>query len=70
MNGNELLKKLKKLARKQGTYVKLDKAHGKGSHSTLRYGDRKTIIKDGRKEIGKGLLRSMLKDLGLTEDDL
>lgn len=70
MNGNELLRKLKKLADKRNSYVKLDKSHGKGSHSTLHFGDKKTTFKDGRKEIGRGLLRAMLKDLGLDESDI
>lgn len=29
-----------------------------------------TTVKDRKKEIGPGLLKAMLKDLGLTEKDL
>ena len=43
---------------------------GKGGHGTLSYGRRKTIVKDRRKEVGAGLLAKMLRDLGLTLDDL
>jgi len=37
MNGNELLKKIRKLAKRKNKYLMLFKAHGKGSHSTLKY---------------------------------
>ena len=68
MNGNELLKKLKKHGKKKGQKVVYDKAHGKGSHGTIYFGDKRTTLKDPRKEIGKGLLQSMLDDLGIDED--
>lgn len=70
MNGNELLKKIKKVAKAQGKECRLVKAHGKGSHSTLYFGDKKTIIKDLKKEIGPGLLSAMLEQLGLIRDDI
>ena len=40
-----------------------------GSHGTLYAGDRKTTVKDRKKEIGKGLLGKMLVDLGIDWDD-
>ena len=70
MNGKELLEKLKKLAKQQNEHIEVLKSRGKGSHGTLYYGYRKTILKDPKKEIGKGLLGSMLKDLGLTKEDI
>ena len=70
MNGKELIKKLKKLARLRDEQLKVLKARGKGSHGTLYYGDRRTILKDPKKEIGKGLLNSMLEDLGLDKEDI
>jgi hypothetical protein len=36
----------------------------------LYYGARFTTLKDRKKEIGPGLLRAMLDQLGLTKDDL
>ena len=48
----------------------VDRRQGKGSHCTLRFAGRKTTLKDLRKEIGAGLLRAMLNDLGLTPRDL
>lgn len=70
MDGNELLKKIKKLAKRKNKHLELFRAHGKGSHSTLKFGDKKTIIKDLKKEIGPGLLSKMLKQLEIDKDEL
>ena len=48
--------------------VRFVASQGAGSHGTLHAGDRKTTVKDRRKEIGKGLLK-MLADLGIEKDD-
>ena len=42
---------------------------GPGSHGTLYVGNRKTTVKDRKKEIGKGLLGKMLGDLGIEKGD-
>ncbi|HBO5298399.1 type II toxin-antitoxin system HicA family toxin [Pseudomonas aeruginosa] len=40
----------------------------KGSHFKAYYGDRQTIFPDhGAKEIGEGLRKKILKDLGLKD---
>lgn len=70
MNGNEPLKRLKKIAKERNFSIKVITERGKGSHSTLYFGDKYTIIKDRKKEIGPGLLIKMLKDLGLDKSDL
>ncbi len=70
MNGNEFLKKLKKLAKAKGVDSFLVTSHGKGSHGTVYFGKRFTTIKDRKKEIGVGLLKSMLKDLGIEISEL
>lgn len=70
MNGNELLKKLKGLGKQRGIPVTIEKHHGKGSHATLYFGDNRTTMKDRKKEIGKGLLNSMLADLGIDKDEI
>jgi len=36
----------------------------------LRIGNKKTILKDRKKEIGPGLLNQMLKDLGISRNDI
>jgi hypothetical protein len=48
----------------------LRRGPGKGSHGRLYYGGRFTTLKDRTKEIGPGLLKAMLDQLGLTKDDL
>lgn len=42
--------------------------HPKGSHGRLYYGERFTTLKDRKKEIGPGLYRKMLRDLGIEEE--
>jgi mRNA interferase HicA len=70
MNGNELLRRLKKVAREKSLILGVVRERGKGSHGTLYLGDRFTVIKDRKKEIGPGLLRKMLNDLGLEKSDI
>ena len=70
MNGAEFVKKIKAAAKLRELSFRLDASRGKGSHSTLYLGDSFTIVKDRKKEIGPGLLASMLTDLGLTKEDL
>lgn len=66
MNGAEFIKKVKAAAKGKGLSCGLDASRG----ATLYLGDRFTIVKDRKKEIGPGLLASMIADLGLTKEDL
>ena len=70
MNGHEFERKIKRIGRQRNVRVSFDVGHGKGSHGRLYYGDRFTTLKDRRKEIGAGLLKAMLDQLGLTRTDL
>ncbi len=70
MNGNELLKKLRKIARERNLRLEFVRERGKGSHGTLYLGDRHTVMKDRKKEIGPGLLCKMLANLGLDKSDI
>ena len=70
VNGHEFERKIKRIGRDRGVTVSFDAGHGKGSHGRLYYGDRFTTLKDRRKEIGPGLLKAMLDQLGLTRADL
>lgn len=65
MNGNEFLRRLKRYGRQHGLKVVLDEKRGKGSHATVFLGERYTVLKDRKKELGSGLLRAMLGDLGV-----
>ena len=70
MNGSELIRLLRKLAKKRDIALVIEKHHGKGSHATLYFGVNRTTIKDRKKEIGNGLLKSMLNDLDINKDEL
>ena len=70
MKADEFIKAIRKLGKARGVVVRLEKRRGKGSHATLYYDDKKTTVKDRKKEVGAGLLNAMLKQLGLTKKDL
>ena len=70
MNGNEFLRKLRRLARKLELDLRIDETHGKGSHARVWLGMRGTTLKDRRKEIGPGLLHDMCRQLGIRPEDL
>jgi len=69
VNGNEFLRRLKQYGRQRGLQVVLDEKRGKGSHATVFLGERYTVLKDRKKELGKGLLRAMLSDLGVDSGE-
>ena len=70
VNGREFIARVRKLARGTGIPVRFDRARGKGSHGTLYFGDRHTVVKDRRKPLKTGTLRGMCKQLGIDLDDL
>ncbi|MFY9972081.1 MAG: type II toxin-antitoxin system HicA family toxin [Roseiarcus sp.] len=70
MLGSEFERRIRKVGRKRGVPVSFDSSHGKGSHGRLYFGGRFTTLKDRKKEIGPGLLKAMLDQLGLTKEDL
>lgn len=69
MNGHEFWKRLKRYGHRNGQIVWFDPVQGHGSHGMVHFGERKTVLKDRTKEIGTGLLRKMLKDLGIDPKD-
>jgi mRNA interferase HicA len=70
MTGDEFARKVKRLGHARGVPVSFDRGHGKGSHGRLYYGNSFTTLKDRKKDIGPGLLKAMLNQLGLTKQDL
>lgn len=70
MNGHEFERLLRKLARRNGVTAYFEAGRGKGSHGRLYYGNRFTTLKDRRKEIGPGLLKAMLDQLGIARQEL
>ncbi len=69
MKGREFIERISGIGRERGVPVRIDTERGKGSHVTLYYGSRFTIVKDRRKDIGPGLLSSMIRQLGLARRD-
>lgn len=70
MNGRQFIAKVRKLGRSRGLTVYFVASKGRGSHGTLYFGGRKTTVKDRKKDIGKGLLAQMLRDIGIGPDEL
>ena len=69
MNGRQFIARVRRWARPRSLEVRFAASQGPGSHGTLYAGDRKTTVKDRKKEIGKGLQAKMLADLGIDRND-
>ena len=70
MNGREFVARVRKLARRNGVTVRFDRTRDKGSHGTLHYGDRRTVVKDRKKPRKTGTLVGMCKQLGIDPNEL
>ena len=70
MTGDEFTKCIRRLGRERGVTVRFEPRKGKGSHGRLYFGHRFTTMKDRRKKIGQGLLSAMLRQLGLSREDI
>lgn len=68
MTGREFIRRLRRLGRKRGVQVTVEATRGKGSHQTVCYGARRTIVQSG--EIPSGTLRAMCRQLGIDPRDL
>ena len=69
VTGREFIRRVTRIGRERQVEVAIDMERGKGSHIILYYGSFRTIVKDRRKEIGPGLLASMIRDLRLEGND-
>jgi mRNA interferase HicA len=70
VKGSELVRRLRKVGRQRGSVVELVPERGKGSHCTLYFGERFTVVRNLKDELKTGTLHAMLKQLGLTPQDL
>jgi len=70
MTGQEFLRRLRALGRRKGVEVYVDARRGKGSHAVIYFGDRKAASPDRRKRLAKGTLKALVRQLGISEDDL
>lgn len=70
MRGSEFIRLVRRIARRRGVTVEFSAERGKGSHTTLTYGGRVTVVRNPKDELKTGTLHAMLRQLGLTLDDL
>lgn len=70
MTGAEFLRKLKLLADRRHLVIHFDHKRGKGSHGTIHFGPKRTVLPNIKRELPSGTLRAILKQLGLTPQDL
>ncbi len=70
MRGNEFIRKVQKYAKSAGLTCEWRADRGKGSHGVLILGDRRTVVRNPKDELKTGTYYAMLKQIGLTEQDL
>lgn len=70
MTGHEFIRRIRRLGRQRGIKVEFVPERGKGSHGTLDFGARLTIVRNPKDELKTGTLHGMLAQLGLTRTDL
>ncbi len=70
VKGSDLIQRLKKLAQQRNQKCWVDHKRGKGSHATLYFGERFTIIRNPKDELKTGTLHAMLKQLGVDKNDI
>jgi len=70
MKGGEFIKRVKKLAKAKGVPFEINRERGKGSHITLYYADRYTILRNRKDELKTGTYHAMLKQLGIDKSEI
>ncbi|MEA3643858.1 MAG: type II toxin-antitoxin system HicA family toxin [Lamprobacter sp.] len=70
MKGSEFIQRVKRYAKAHALFCHVDQKRGKGSHVTLYLGDRLTTVRNPKDELKTGTLNAMLKQLGLSLNDL
>ena len=70
MKGSEFIRKAQMLAKVRGLPSRVDEKRGKGSHVTLYFGERITVVRNPKDELKTGTLHAMCKQLGIRKDEL
>ena len=70
MKGSEFIRKIQTLAKKRHLDCRVNKKRGKGSHMTLYFGHRMTIVRNPKDELKTGTLHAMCKQLGIRADEI
>ena len=70
MTGNAFIRLVRQYARRNNLEFSWRPELGKGSHGVLLLGSRRTVVRNPRDELKTGTLHAMLKQLGLSRNDL
>lgn len=70
MTGAEFIRRIRRLGRARNVPVRVETRKGKGSHARLWYGDRPTVVPHPQRELKRGTLAAIVRQLGLRPDDL
>jgi predicted RNA binding protein YcfA (HicA-like mRNA interferase family) len=70
MTGAELIRRLRKLARRAGTTFSVDLRRGKGSHAMVAYAGRRSTVPMHSGDLPRGTLRAILDQLGVGESEI
>lgn len=70
MKGSEFIRKVKRLGKERNVTVKGVANRGKGSHLTLYYGDKFTIVRNPKDELKTGTFHAMCSQLEISPEDL
>lgn len=70
MKGADLLRHLRRLARRRGWTFAWHPGLGKGSHGKLFINGRQTTVCDPKRELATGTLHAMLRQLDISIADL
>lgn len=70
MKGSEFIKRVRKLANVNDLPFKVRRERGKGSHITLYYAGRYTILRNPKDELKTGTYHAMLKQLGIDKSEI
>jgi len=70
MTGLQFIKRVRKLARAKGLTFEVNRERGKGSHVTICYADRYTILRNPKDELKTGTYRAMLKQLDIDRSEI
>jgi len=70
VQGSEFIRKTQMLAKARGLSWRLDEKRGKGSHVTLYFGERMTVVRNPKDELKSGTLHAMCRQLDIRKDEL
>ena len=70
MKGSEFIKRVRKLAKANSLFFNVRRERGKGSHVTLYYAARHTVLRNPKDELKTGTYHAMLKQLGIDKAEI